>query len=210
MARKTKQESEATREAIIEAATWVFVEKGVAKATLEQIAQQAGVTRGAVYWHFKNKLDVFTAMHDQLYVSTSGMILTELERSHPRPLEQLRELCIKLFQELEINPQKKRILTIFYQKCDYSGEWACFLEYQQQQKNQSFQLLSRYFERAIEKGHLPADSDAQALTRLLSCFITGVAVEYLRYPELFVSGMSAETLINRFFASMPGFSGAPL
>src|SRR5690606_41278730 len=62
VARRTKAEAEATREAILDAAEEVFIENGVSRATLEQIARRAGVTRGAVYWHFKDKNDLFTAM----------------------------------------------------------------------------------------------------------------------------------------------------
>ena len=62
MARKTKAEAAATREALLDAAEEVFLEKGVARTSLEQIARHAGMTRGAVYWHFKNKADLFQAM----------------------------------------------------------------------------------------------------------------------------------------------------
>jgi AcrR family transcriptional regulator len=202
VARKTKQEAEATRDAILESAAKVFVEKGVASASLEEIAQQAGVTRGAIYWHFKNKLDVFTALHDQLYMSTMDMILQELEKSHPEPLQQLRDLCIKLLEELETNNQKRRILTIFFVKCDYSGELERFLQYQKDQKTKNFSLFSRYFERAIEKGHLSSDSNPKILTHVLSCFITGIAFEYLRYPDLFDIGNNAVNMIDHFFQGL--------
>ena len=64
MVRRTKEEAEETRRQIIEAARRVFLECGVGSTSLEKIAAAAGVTRGAVYWHFKNKTDLFFAMRE--------------------------------------------------------------------------------------------------------------------------------------------------
>ena len=203
MARKTKTEAEATREAILEAAVHVFVEKGVANASLEEIATRAGVTRGAVYWHFKNKCDVFAALHDQLFVSFSEMILHELEKNHPHPLQQLKEICIQLLLDLETNQRKKDVLTIFFLKCDYSGEMEKFIACQKEKKLEKYRLFAEYFRRAIEKGDLPNDADPEILTRVLTCYITGLAYEYLRHPELFNLKKNASTLIEHFFT---GFS----
>ncbi len=58
VARKTKEDAEETKDSILEAATKVFMDKGFSNASLEQIAKKAGVTRGAIYWHFKNKMDI--------------------------------------------------------------------------------------------------------------------------------------------------------
>jgi AcrR family transcriptional regulator len=55
MARKTKEEAEQTRLRILTAAEAVFCRQGVAASSLHDIARRAGVTRGAVYWHFANK-----------------------------------------------------------------------------------------------------------------------------------------------------------
>lgn len=62
MARKTAAEAKETRQRIIDAALEVFVAQGVPDATLDQIARKAGVTRGAVYWHFNGKLEVLQAV----------------------------------------------------------------------------------------------------------------------------------------------------
>src|SRR5690606_10590111 len=62
MARRTKAEAMETREQILDAAELVFHRKGVSCTSLNDIAAEAGVTRGAIYWHFKNKHDVFIAM----------------------------------------------------------------------------------------------------------------------------------------------------
>lgn len=202
MARKTKEQAEATKEAILEAAAKVFVDKGVSKASLEEIASQAGVTRGAVYWHFKNKADIFAALHEQLFVPFSEMLLKGLEKNDPHPLEQLETLCVDLLKELEDNVQKRRVLTIFFLKCDYSGDMACFLEFQKQQKAQSMALFSRYFERAEEKGYLSGHTHSHILTRALVCYVTGIAIEYLRNPEIFNLKEQAESLMRIFFKGM--------
>src|SRR6201994_3729059 len=60
--RRTKAEAEQTREAILKAAVETFLERGVTRATLDEIARAARVTRGAVYWHFRDKLEIFLAL----------------------------------------------------------------------------------------------------------------------------------------------------
>lgn len=199
MARKTKEEAEATKDAILDAAAKVFLSKGVAKASLEEIAVEAGVTRGAIYWHFKNKADIFAALHEQLFVPFSEMLLEGLERKHSDPLEQLRTLCVDLLIDLEHKPQKRRVLTIFFLKCDYSGDMERFLQLQREQKIKSMEIFSLYFERALEKGYLPNHRDPKVLTYALISYITGVVFEYLRNPGIITLEKQAESLINIFF-----------
>ncbi|MBY0410356.1 MAG: TetR family transcriptional regulator, partial [Burkholderiaceae bacterium] len=57
MARRTKEDANATRTRLIDAAESVFLQKGVSRASLNDIARAAGTTRGAIYWHFKDKVD---------------------------------------------------------------------------------------------------------------------------------------------------------
>lgn len=60
--KKTRQEAEETRKAILQSALDLFYEKGYSKATFEQIAAHIGLTKGAVYWYFKNKPDLVAAI----------------------------------------------------------------------------------------------------------------------------------------------------
>ena len=66
MARRTKEDADATRNSLLDAAERVFYEKGVSRASLSDIAQAAGATRGAIYWHFKDKVALFNAMMDRV------------------------------------------------------------------------------------------------------------------------------------------------
>ena len=62
MARRTKDEAQATREHLINTAEQVFLARGVARSSLQGIAEAAGLTRGAIYWHFADKLALFNAL----------------------------------------------------------------------------------------------------------------------------------------------------
>src|SRR6478609_9788806 len=73
MVRRTKQEAEETRGRILDAAEQVFHEKGVAHASLEDVAAAAQVTRGAIYWHFKDKAELFDAMMQRVDLPSEAM-----------------------------------------------------------------------------------------------------------------------------------------
>lgn len=199
MARKTKEQAEATKESILEAAINVFYKEGVSKATLEKIASEAGVTRGAVYWHFKNKADIFAVLHEQLCVPFADMVLEDLEKNHPHPLEQLIEISTELLLDLERDERKRNVLTIFFLKCEYSGEMEPFLAFQQEEKLKHRKLFSRYFEVAAKKGHLPKGADTDMLANAFVSYFTGIAFEYLRDPKMFKLKKQASALIRVFF-----------
>ncbi len=199
MVRKTKEEAQETKKAIIEAAIAVFVEQGVSKASLEEIAERAGVTRGAVYWHFKNKNDIFRALHDEMHNSIMETVLADLESDHPEPLRQLEELCIGLMHDMQNDPVKRDIKKIFYLKCDYSGDMEKTLCEMNADKQQCMPVFARYFEKAQKKGHITADADPQTLTLALGCYLSGIVGEYLRNPGAVDLERQGPALLRHFF-----------
>ena len=62
MARKTKEDTEKTYNALLEAAAELFQRQGYSATTMHEIAKAAGMTRGAFYWHFSSKSDVVKAI----------------------------------------------------------------------------------------------------------------------------------------------------
>ena len=125
MARKTKEEAERTRQQIIHAARQVFHECGVSRTSLEKIAKAAGVTRGAVYWHFANKADLFFAMREQasapLLTQVDGLLLAE---GLADPLAGIEGALNELFHTLEECPEVRQIFEIMASRCEYVDEFA--------------------------------------------------------------------------------------
>ena len=93
--RRSAKTSVARRAAILVAAETLFLQNGVAHTSLEQIARQAGVTRGAVYWHFENKAHLFHEMLSQVRLPPEQMAERLSGCADRDPLLALRELCVE-------------------------------------------------------------------------------------------------------------------
>ena len=119
MARKTKAEAEQTRNRIIESARLVFNRSGVGKTSLEEVAQAANVTRGAVYWHFKNKADLFQAVRAQ-----TGRLLKLNSSSTGDALQRLQSGLLNALHRLQSDPEARATFEVMLWKCEYVGEFA--------------------------------------------------------------------------------------
>ncbi|MAF97056.1 MAG: TetR family transcriptional regulator [Micavibrio sp.] len=200
--RRTKEEADKTRETILDTATALFATNGVTKTTLEDIAKAANVTRGAIYWHFKNKTEIFEALHDRLHRPFVEMIMQDLERDHDEPIEQLKDLCINLMLDLQKNEQKRQALILFNIKCDYAGELSIYKEKYRQEKKKALKLFAKYFERARDKGKLRDGEDPDMLCVAVQCFCKGILHEYLDNPTDKVFAKKIPILYERFFSYM--------
>ncbi len=130
MVRKTKEDAELTRKKILDAARTVFLKRGVSRSTLEHIAAEASVTRGAVYWHFKNKTDIFHAIREQVFLPLIDSIddtLSPAIQHIENPLNQIETSLCNTVNELDSNQEMREIYEIMMIKCEYVDEFATVL-----------------------------------------------------------------------------------
>lgn len=199
MARKTKEEAQETRHRILEAATRIFHEKGVGSSSLEDVAAAAGMTRGAIYWHFKNKHDLFSALHQEVHSFFMEQIIAKQEISSDQPLHQLAELAIETLSIINTDKQRRMALGIFTLKCEYAGEMERLLAEQNKNKAEALAMVAGFFKKAAEKKQIPPDSDCDLLALSLFCYISGILSENLRNPGLFNLEKQARPLVMLFF-----------
>src|SRR6478752_894909 len=121
MARRTKEEAMTTRERLLDAAELLFQSQGVSQTTLQQIAQAADATRGAVYWHFKDKADLFNAMMDRVTLPMEAANRAVLEEGEA-PLAALERSLIDALRLTATNPQVRRVFQIATHKVEYTDE----------------------------------------------------------------------------------------
>src|ERR1700694_2113664 len=86
MARNTKEEALETRSRILDAAEDVFHARGVSGTSLADIAAATGATRGAIYWHFKNKSDLFNAMCERVRLPLEAIMEADAELQASDPM----------------------------------------------------------------------------------------------------------------------------
>lgn len=130
MVRKTKEDAELTRQRIVNAARAVFLKRGVSKSTLEHIAAEANVTRGAVYWHFENKTDIFHAIREQVFLPLIDSIddtLAPAINTIENPLNQIEASLCNTINDLSSNLEMRETYEIIMIKCEYVDEFASVL-----------------------------------------------------------------------------------
>ncbi len=148
MARRTKDEAEQTRSAILDAAELVFFKQGVVRTSLQQVAVAANVTRGAVYWHFRNKIELLKAMVERV-VLPQEHILEQLEASDsPTPLDDLSRACCEAMRQMIYDARRRRVFTILTQRCEYVADMQEFIKTRHEFKERMQARFIRLFERA--------------------------------------------------------------
>lgn len=202
MVRRTKEEAQETRDKIVSAAIDVFYDKGFANTTLEQIASAAEVTRGAIYWHFKNKLDIFLAIHSQFHTSFMDMMLQELESTSAPPLRKLEDIAVKLLREIHTDRHKQRVLSIFILQSENCPEMAPLFDQKRIAKAQALEIFSRFFASAVEKGDLPSSRDPDLMALSFFCYLSGIVTESLGTTSLLELDRHAASLVNLFFEGL--------
>jgi TetR/AcrR family acrAB operon transcriptional repressor len=121
--RRTKEEAANTRAAIVDAALRCFDRHGIASSTVDQIASEAGVTKGAVYHHFAGKREILGAIRDQFTLPFLDEADTALLRLTGLPaLERIERFLAAHLDSLEKDARKRRALSVMLFKCEYVGD----------------------------------------------------------------------------------------
>lgn len=201
MPRRTKAEAEATREALLDAAEEVFYDNGVARTSLEQIARHAGMTRGAVYWHFKNKADLFHALLDRVRMPFEEMMDEVRDTTDvDSPLETLRLACLNGLTRIE-QPKSRRIHAILLHRCEFFSDINP-LEMQNRLVEECQVGMREQFRYAHELGLLKPHLSPDTASRLLQTTLGGLIHDWLRNPERFSLQEEGREVVNTLFRLM--------
>lgn len=209
MARRTKEEALATRHALLDAAERVFGRRGVARTSLAEIAEEAGVTRGAVYWHFKDKADLFTAMMDRvvLPLDESMARLAEVERD---PLVQLLERVHEAVAMIARDERTQRVLEIGCLMVELVAEMGSLRDGEVEKQRIGIQMLTQSIARAAAYHGVRLPAPADVLAHGLHGLARGIVLHWLmdRSFDLERTGMTAvETYLAGIGFNIPKVDG---
>jgi TetR/AcrR family transcriptional regulator, acrAB operon repressor len=157
--RKTKEDAEITREKLMDASLKVFSKKGYATTTLDDIAREAGVTRGAIYWHFKGgKAEIFTAILNKGLGRVSDLV-ERLVSEGGSPLEILERVMVRLLQFVEEDDVYRAVQEILIFKMADDPELSSRLEDKKHAQEESIKYFAGLIEQAQESGEVRRDVD---------------------------------------------------
>jgi TetR/AcrR family acrAB operon transcriptional repressor len=199
MARRTKEEAEETRAQILDAAERVFYAKGVSNTSLADIASDAGVTRGAIYWHFQNKVDVFQAILDRIRLPLDELSQACQSEEEPDPLGNMRRLLIHLLQRLANDPRSRRISEILLHKCEYTHDLGDLRHKMQEFSQDCDQRITRTLRNAVKRGQLPDALDCQRAAICVHAYVDGVQAHWLLTPDAYDIVLQANTIVDAMF-----------
>lgn len=203
MVRRTKEEAERTRCLIIDTAETVFNDKGVARTTLADIAASAGLTRGAIYWHFKNKADLFEAMCERIVLPMEEFRGKASEESLKiDPIGFLRIWSLHALRSLTDDPHTRNVFDVLLHKCEFVEELGPILERQVECTKSCIGLMQEAFQLAREQGLLRADVPPETAAFGLHAYIGGVMSSWLKAPDYFPLSDKALDLIDLYLSGL--------
>lgn len=196
MVRKTKEEALETRNQLLDAAEIVFHREGYARTTLEAVAEAAKMTRGAIYWHFKNKSDLFNAMCERVRLPMEELVAAGVNASVADPLGHLRKVCVFFLQEASQNIHLRKVFDILLHKCEYVDPADPVYIRQHEAFQRGRERLEKLLTQAVEKGQLAEDLDIRLATIMFHSSIEGILKNWLFLPEHFNLADEAERLVD--------------
>jgi len=178
MARRTKEDAQATRSHILDTAERVFEERGVSGTSLNEIAKAAGLTRGAIYWHFQNKADLFNAMMERATLPLEQADVAGFKDPDTTPAQ----ICagfVDVLRRVVRDPQLRRVFDIATHKVEYVGEMNAVRERHLGMRQECLADIERALKRALRSGELPKGTRVRSAALGLFALFDGLLQNWM-------------------------------
>ncbi len=197
MARRTKEDALATRSALLDAAERLFQARGVSGTSLNDIAVEAGTTRGAIYWHFKDKSDLFNAMMERVTLPMEHAFESAGGMDHEDPLPLLRASIFHAFRRTATDPQTRRVFEVATHKVEYVEGLGEVRARHITVRNQCVSQIKHALQRSAKFRGVKLPIPAQAAAHGLHALIDGLIQNWLLDATAFnLEPMGRQTIDN--------------
>lgn len=152
-----------TRDKILKSAVQLFEEKGYHMASIQEISERAGVSKGAVFHYFPTKAELLFALNESIFVESQLKNLNKvLSNEELTPIDKLRELIIF---HVEMYAKNRSDVVIFYQEFRHlSGEK---LEVIKEKRDMYEEVFRKVIRQGVENGDFRDDLDVNIATKAI-------------------------------------------
>lgn len=183
--RRTKEDAEKTRLRVIEAALVMFSRHGYSGTTLAMIAQEAGYSRGPIYWHFRNKDDLYQAVLEYSQLPLEQLLLEA--QAAQDPIEGILDFASRWLRLLLEDGWFRQSFEILLNKTELTEALTPTLERERQLTRQILDTLTALLERASQL-KMVDDRSPRQLALLVYTQLMGITQSWLFAPGLFDLG----------------------
>ena len=179
--KRTKEDANETRKNIMKAAIKIFSSKGYNKATFVDIAAEANVTRGAVYWHFKSKAELYISLSKEF---GHGFVLNEVEKvknmNELKTIEKIKYIMDKYLEMLETNEEFRAMEEMDLKMIDTDdGEVAEYLQNELNNLTNPDENFVMLIKEGVNRGEFKEEIDAQLIFKTMSSCILGAELIWI-------------------------------
>lgn len=199
--RRTKEEAEVTKRNLLDAGLIVFSKKGYTATRVEDIAEQANVTTGAIYHHFGGKSDLYVALVEASSAKANRLALQIIQEGGT-PLTKLKRLLVRMFEFIEEDEEYRATVELFINKTDFSPELADMTEQILKSRRFLAQFFSNLIQEGIEAGEFHSNVSPEDAALALVGFMNGMGLIWVQDPEYFSIKQRAEVLIDTFLTGI--------
>lgn len=202
MARRTKEEAQATRDHLLDTAELVFQQRGVSRTSLNEIAAAAGVSRGAIYWHFQDKADLFNAMMTRVTLPLEEAIGRSSDPAGTDPLGEVRRSFINALHKTVTDPQLRRVFEIATHKVEYTEELSGVRERHLQVRNDCLHHAQQGLSLAMKRGSISRRLPARSAAIGLHALIDGLIQNWMLDPTAFDLVKVGKQVLGAYLAGL--------
>jgi len=172
MPRRNKMEAEETRDNILNAALDVIYEKGYARSTFVDIAERINLTKGAVYWHFKSKPDMFLALGRQMEDKIENTLQSVFDKSNT--LNDLKQMLLKMILFIAEEQQLRKYYTIVFYRMEWTEELLSIKLFFDHQDELMLDWIMEILHHAQTKNEISEKKNIHYFSRALIALVNGL------------------------------------
>lgn len=199
--KRTKEEAAVTRAAVLKAALSVFSSKGYDASTLEDVSAAARVTRGAIYWHFKSKADLYNTLIEEV-AARGNMVVQSAVAEGGALLEILRRIFVRQCALIEDDREARAIMELVLFKTGLHPDLKAGRKKQIDEGNALVAGIADAMRMGVSQGILRDNIDPTDMARAFLAFENGAIQQWLASPKSFSLKTSAESFADILIAGL--------
>lgn len=201
--RRTKEDAEQTKKAILSSAMDIFCEKGYSKTTFDEIAKRINLTKGAVYWYFRNKPDIVAALINDFASRHMVMINNFLNERGELDFQDIIDMELLMNKHIREDENFSKFLFFITSQMEWSESIISKVRPSiEQTQNIGRNLMFESLRSLQERSKIRPEVDVVAISEILRMMYSGILEGYFTKRLSQDFDTAVETGFNLIFNSI--------